>query len=98
MSEQNESYPADWKRVTVIVSPSGNIHALSGDRDGAPGTDASYPALEQILKWKRTAKAIQAEAFREAAKLIKTDCLNWTSSVAIASALETRAAEMEGEK
>lgn len=43
----SEGYPASWVRVSLRVSPSGEIHAIGGDRDGDEG-DCQYPGLDRI--------------------------------------------------
>ena len=35
MPTTTESYPKNWARVTLMVSPTGEMHAIAGDR--APG-------------------------------------------------------------
>ena len=45
----NKSYPKDWARVTLMVSPTGEMHAVDGDRDpGDPQCDLAYTGFERI--------------------------------------------------
>lgn len=49
MYTTTESYPKDWVRVTLMVSPAGEMHAIDGDRaEGDPRDDLPYIGLERI--------------------------------------------------
>lgn len=49
MHTTTESYPKDWARVTLMVSPTGEMHAIAGDRaPGDPLADLPYIGLERI--------------------------------------------------
>lgn len=43
----NERYPKDWKRVELMVSPTGEFHAVGGDREPGDG-DMPYPGMERL--------------------------------------------------
>lgn len=44
---EEERYPSDWKKVILMVSPEGEMHAIGGDRDPGQG-DQPYVGLERI--------------------------------------------------
>lgn len=47
----HESYPNSWARVVLMVSPTGEMHAIDGDREpGDPLADLPYVGLERIKK------------------------------------------------
>jgi len=49
----SEGYPSSWKKVTLMVSPTGELHAIGGDR--APGDgDTEFYGLT-LLQRKFTA-------------------------------------------
>ncbi len=44
-----ESYPKTWAKQTLMVSPSGEMHAIDGERaTGDPRADLPYIGLERI--------------------------------------------------
>lgn len=47
MKTQAEGYPPDWVKLTVMVSPRGEIHAIDGDREDGDG-DTAYIGLERL--------------------------------------------------
>ena len=47
MSQEN--YPEGWAKVTLMVSPEGEMHAIGGDQGpGDPRADLPYTGLERI--------------------------------------------------
>jgi len=49
MSARNEGYPLDWARIELMVSPTGEMHAIGGDRAaGDPAADLPFVGLERI--------------------------------------------------
>lgn len=52
---RGETYPPDWKQVNLMVSPTGEIHAIGGDRVG--NGDTAYLGLEVIKKcWSKNSQ------------------------------------------
>jgi hypothetical protein len=52
----HETYPPHWAKVTLMVSPTGEMHAIAGDRaDGDPSTDLPYIGLQRIEERTRDA-------------------------------------------
>lgn len=48
----NEGYPPTWARVVLMVSPTGELHAIGGDVP-CPIGDAVYTGLDRIKRyWK----------------------------------------------
>ena len=47
MTDKSEDYPKDWARVELMVSPSGEMHAIAGDQEPGEG-DRAYIGLERI--------------------------------------------------
>lgn len=43
----DERYPKDWKRVVLMVSPTGEFHAIGGDREPGDG-DMPCPGMERL--------------------------------------------------
>lgn len=60
----NESYPPNWKRVDLMVSPGGEFHAIGGDREPGEG-DQPWLGMERL-------KARFERAEREKEKFHKT--------------------------
>lgn len=50
-----ESYPSEWARVVLMVSPAGEMHAIGGDREVGEG-DTAYVGLERIKKYLESAR------------------------------------------
>ena len=45
----SESYPSDWVKINLMVSPTGEFHAIGGDRIPGVG-DQPYIGLERLNK------------------------------------------------
>lgn len=67
-----EGYPPDWAHVSLMVSPTGEIHAIGGEQTGAdPLADNPYTGLERIKRfWTQnaaTAKPVDRAVLERAA-------------------------------
>lgn len=59
-----ENYTPCWKRLVLMVDPSGKFHAIGGEEDSKPGDESHYPAVDWL-----TERVSRAEAERDALRV-----------------------------
>ena len=58
-----ESYPKGWAKITLMVSPEGEMHAIGGEQaPGDPRADKPYIGLERIKERMRGRIPLTEEA------------------------------------